>query len=203
MERLTTKIVAPDGPLDAKVCFIGQAPGKEENIYGKPFIGAAGQLLNRCLKPTGVARSQVLVNNVFAQRPREIRQTLLAQVVEIASYDPLADIEVRRNATIVGSAETLIAIDQLFDQERYEEAWKLANIIEGELRAMAAQAGDRQMIEDADLFARYQITLAAALGYDPGVEQISDQPSLGEQPRRWGATPAPTHWLLPTIDVDS
>ena len=77
--------------------------------------------------------------DVFAQRPREIRQTLLAQVGEIASYDPLADIEVRRNATNVGSAEALIAIDQLFDQERYEEAWSLASIMEGELRAMAAQ----------------------------------------------------------------
>lgn len=69
MERLRTRIVPPDGPLNAKVCFIGQAPGAEEDQYGKPFVGMAGQLLDRCLKARGILRSEVLVNNVFAQRP--------------------------------------------------------------------------------------------------------------------------------------
>ncbi len=141
--------------------------------------------------------------DVFAQRPIEIHRTISVDVVETQDHDPLSDIEVRRNATIVGSAEALIAIDQLFNQGRYEQAWQLANIMEGELRAMAAQAGDRQMIEDADLFARYQVTLAAALGYDPEIEQPMDQPSPSGQPSRWGATPVPTEWPLPTIEVES
>lgn len=71
MDRLQTNIVPADGPLDAKICFIGQAPGADEDIAIKPFVGSAGQLFNRCLRASGVqlARSQVLVNNVFAQRP--------------------------------------------------------------------------------------------------------------------------------------
>ena len=69
MERLETRIVPPDGPVDAKVCLIGQAPGKDEDWTGRPFVGAAGQLLDRGLKAAGLLRSQVLVNNLFRQRP--------------------------------------------------------------------------------------------------------------------------------------
>jgi uracil-DNA glycosylase family 4 len=68
-ERLTTKIIPPDGPLSAKLCFIGEAPGEEEDEMGVPFFGQAGQLLNRCLTQTGLTRSEVLVHNIFCQRP--------------------------------------------------------------------------------------------------------------------------------------
>ena len=46
-ERLKTRIIPADGPTEAKVCLIGQAPGKDEDWSGKPFVGAAGQLLDR------------------------------------------------------------------------------------------------------------------------------------------------------------
>lgn len=69
MSRLETSIIPPDGPLDSDILFIGQAPGAEEDLQGKPFIGQAGQLLNRSLKASGLVRSQVLVTNVFCQRP--------------------------------------------------------------------------------------------------------------------------------------
>lgn len=69
MEELKTRILGPDGPLTAGICFIGEAPGVEENLYGRPFIGAAGQLLDRCLKARGILRSEVLVNNIFSQQP--------------------------------------------------------------------------------------------------------------------------------------
>lgn len=69
MKRLTTKVVLPEGPLDAPMCFVGQAPGAEEDASGKPFVGAAGQLLNRCLRQVGIPRPSVLITNVFSQRP--------------------------------------------------------------------------------------------------------------------------------------
>ena len=68
-ERLTTKIIPPDGPLSAKLCFIGEAPGEDEDEMGIPFFGQAGQLLNRCLTQVGLIRSEVLVHNIFCQRP--------------------------------------------------------------------------------------------------------------------------------------
>lgn len=67
--RLTTNIVPPDGPLDARLLFIGEAPGEEEDYRLKPFVGAAGRLLNSCLRQAGIARSEVLVTNIFKQRP--------------------------------------------------------------------------------------------------------------------------------------
>ena len=71
MQRLTTTIVPPEGPLDAALCFIGQAPGRVENETGKPFANqtGAGGLFNRCLRQKGIPRTSVLVHNVFEQRP--------------------------------------------------------------------------------------------------------------------------------------
>ena len=70
-ERLTSNMVSFDGPLTAKLCFIGEAPGREEDEapVPTPFVGAAGRLLNRCLKTVGMLRSEVLIHNVFVQRP--------------------------------------------------------------------------------------------------------------------------------------
>lgn len=68
-QRLKSNIVPPEGPLSSRICFIGQSPGAEEDQYLRPFIGPAGQLLNRCFKEVGIVRSEVLINNVFAQRP--------------------------------------------------------------------------------------------------------------------------------------
>jgi len=69
MKRLETKIVPPDGPLDAEICFIGEAPGSQEDFNAQPFVGPAGQFFNRCLSSVGLLRSDVLVTNVFLQRP--------------------------------------------------------------------------------------------------------------------------------------
>ena len=148
--------------------------------------------------------AEVTLNYVdaFAQRPRQESSMVTAQVIQAAGYDPLVDIEVRRNATIVRSAESLIAIDGLFDQGRYIEAWQLARDMEQELRQVAAMAGDQQMVEDADLFARYQLTLISALGYNPLQVEPTSVPWLGGQEQRWGPTPVPGFPPLPTLEVD-
>lgn len=148
-----------------------------------------------------LAEIGVSYTDSFAQRTREIRQTIGAPIVTTGNYDALADIEVRRNATIVRSAEALKQIDALFGQGRYAEAWQLAHAMEGELRWMASRAGDAQMVQDADLFQRYQVTLAAALGYDPAYGAPETTSDDGEQSQRWGATPLPYEEDLPTIEV--
>jgi uracil-DNA glycosylase family 4 len=68
-ERLKTNVIPPIGPLDASICFIGQSPGADEDYQCQPFVGAAGQFLDRCLAGVGLPRSSVLINNVFNQRP--------------------------------------------------------------------------------------------------------------------------------------
>lgn len=69
MKRLKTNIVPPDGPVDATICFIAEAPGVEENASLIPLIGSAGQLFNRCLHSRNIVRSSVLCHNVFVQKP--------------------------------------------------------------------------------------------------------------------------------------
>jgi len=69
MERLGSNIVGPDGPLEAKILFVAESPGAEEDVALKPFVGAAGGLLNRAFRTTGINRPEVLITNVFKQRP--------------------------------------------------------------------------------------------------------------------------------------
>lgn len=61
--------VLTEGPPDAKIMIVGEAPGKAEDESGKPFQGAAGQTLNNLLGQAGIARYQCLVTNVARERP--------------------------------------------------------------------------------------------------------------------------------------
>lgn len=69
IDVLETNFIPPDGPMDADILFLGEAPKNEENYRGIPFVGAAGQLLDRCLRGVGIARSEVLVWNIFHKQP--------------------------------------------------------------------------------------------------------------------------------------
>src|SRR5687767_15913249 len=64
-----TQVVWADGNLDSDVLFIGEAPGFHEDKQGKPFVGAAGQLLDKLLGEVGLDRTQVAIVNVLKCRP--------------------------------------------------------------------------------------------------------------------------------------
>ncbi len=64
-----THAVPGDGPVDATIMFIGEAPGFYEDQQGLPFVGAAGRLLNELLAKIGVDRKQVFITNVIKCRP--------------------------------------------------------------------------------------------------------------------------------------
>lgn len=63
------KIVFGVGSLDATIMFIGEAPGADEEDQGEPFVGRAGQLLNRMIKAMGLEREQVYIGNILNWRP--------------------------------------------------------------------------------------------------------------------------------------
>jgi DNA polymerase len=68
--RLTaTQLVFGDGNPHAEVMFVGEAPGREEDIAGEPFVGKSGQLLNRMLASIGLEREAVRVTNAVPWRP--------------------------------------------------------------------------------------------------------------------------------------
>ncbi len=64
------KVVFGVGNLDARIFFVGEAPGADEEIQGEPFVGAAGQLLNRMIAATGLRRDEVYIGNIMNWRPQ-------------------------------------------------------------------------------------------------------------------------------------
>ena len=64
-----TQLVMGDGNPDADIVFIGEAPGKNEDEQGKPFVGAAGKFLDEMLTAAGLERSDVYITNIVKYRP--------------------------------------------------------------------------------------------------------------------------------------
>lgn len=63
------KVVFGVGHLDASIMFVGEAPGGDEEDQGEPFVGRAGQLLNKIIKAMGLERGQVYIGNILNWRP--------------------------------------------------------------------------------------------------------------------------------------
>lgn len=81
-----TKAVPGDGPVDALIMFIGEAPGFHEDQQGIPFVGAAGRLLNELLAKVGIDRSRVFITNVIKCRPPSNRDPALSEVEACKDY---------------------------------------------------------------------------------------------------------------------
>jgi uracil-DNA glycosylase family 4 len=64
------KVVLGVGSLDAKIMFVGEAPGADEEIQGEPFVGPAGQLLTKMIQAMGMKRSDVYIGNIMNWRPQ-------------------------------------------------------------------------------------------------------------------------------------
>jgi len=64
-----TQTVFGVGPMDVELCFVGEAPGADEDRQGEPFVGAAGQLLTRIIEAMGLRREEVYICNILKCRP--------------------------------------------------------------------------------------------------------------------------------------
>ena len=64
-----TKIVHSTGNLNAELMFVGEAPGADEDARGEPFVGRAGQLLNKIIEAIGLGREDVFIGNINRCRP--------------------------------------------------------------------------------------------------------------------------------------
>lgn len=71
-----TQLVMGNGDLNADIVFIGEAPGKNEDEQGLPFVGAAGKFLNEMLAAAGMVRSDVYITNIVKYRPPNNRDPL-------------------------------------------------------------------------------------------------------------------------------
>ncbi|EDK72738.1 phage SPO1 DNA polymerase-related protein [candidate division TM7 genomosp. GTL1] len=69
LAKTATNLVMGDGNLDAKIVFIGEAPGKKEDEQGLPFVGAAGRFLDEMLASANLKREDVYITNIVKYRP--------------------------------------------------------------------------------------------------------------------------------------
>lgn len=74
--KTSIQAVVGDGNINAKVVFIGEAPGKKEDEVGKPFVGRSGKLLDSCLNEIGLVREDVWIGNLIKHRPPKNRDPL-------------------------------------------------------------------------------------------------------------------------------
>jgi uracil-DNA glycosylase family 4 len=95
-----TQLVMGDGSLDAKLMFIGEAPGAQEDIQGKPFVGAAGRFLNEMLDSINLKLEDVYITNIVKYRPPSNRDPLPEEKIEFMPY-LMRQIEVIKPALII------------------------------------------------------------------------------------------------------
>jgi uracil-DNA glycosylase len=81
LKESATNPVPGDGNPDADIVFIGEAPGKNEDLQGIPFVGAAGKFLDEMLAKAGLKRGDVYITNVVKYRPPNNRDPLPEEVL--------------------------------------------------------------------------------------------------------------------------
>lgn len=91
LRKGATQLVFGEGSPDAKLYFLGEAPGYWEDQKGRPFVGQAGQLLDETLLSIGLKRADVYISNVVRFRPPANRDPLPE---EIDSFAPYVDREI-------------------------------------------------------------------------------------------------------------
>lgn len=91
LREQATQLVFGEGSPDAKIYFLGEAPGFYEDRDGRPFIGQAGKLLSQLIESIGLTRPEVYISNIVRFRPPENRDPLPE---EIDAFKPYVDEEI-------------------------------------------------------------------------------------------------------------
>jgi uracil-DNA glycosylase family 4 len=137
LKATATQLVFADGNPSAKVMFVGEAPGRDEDIEGLPFVGRSGKLLDRMLAAVGLDRTSVYIANIVPWRPpgnrtptpqeSQICLPFIHRQIELADPDILV--------CLGGpSAQTLLGIKEGITKTRGR--WFAFNTGKREIRAM-------------------------------------------------------------------
>lgn len=81
-----TNVVFGEGDPHARVLIVGEAPGKNEDLQGRPFVGAAGKFLDELLDAAGLKREEVFIANVLKCRPPSNRNPQAAEIEACAPF---------------------------------------------------------------------------------------------------------------------
>ena len=149
LSRTRTKAVPGLGNPRADVIFIGEAPGRNEDLRGEPFVGAAGKILTEALKYAGFEREDVYITNVVKCRPPNNRRP---NKVEMESCDPYRS----RELEIIGPKIVCV----------------LGNTAYGSLLGGDAITKNRGKLVRKDGRLYFVTVHPAAIIYNPGLRQI-------------------------------
>jgi len=110
-----TNVVFGAGNANAKLCFIGEAPGRDEDLQGLPFVGRAGGLLTKIIESIGLTRKQVFIGNVLKCRPPQNRNPAPDEIRNCEPY-LIQQLEIIQPKVICAlgkfAAQTLLKTDE-------------------------------------------------------------------------------------------
>jgi uracil-DNA glycosylase family 4 len=86
LHETRTNVVFGEGDPEARLLFVGEAPGRDEDLQGRPFVGRAGQLLTRIIESINLTREKVYIANVLKCRPPENRNPLPDEIACCLPY---------------------------------------------------------------------------------------------------------------------
>lgn len=120
LKKTATRLVFADGNPQARLMFVGEAPGREEDIAGLPFVGRSGQLLDRMLAAIGLDRSEVYIANVVPWRPpgnrtpspqeAEICKPFIARQIDLVAPDVLVFLGGASAKALTGSSDGILRL---------------------------------------------------------------------------------------------
>jgi len=182
--------VPGEGSVSARIMFVGEAPGENEDKTGRPFIGQAGKFLNGLLEKAGIAREDVYITNIVKCRPPANRVPL-ADEVEACSDYLMAQIAVVEPKFVVplgaSSLKTLLGKDMKITQMRCK-VFRKSGILYIPLYHPAAALHNPKMVEtlQADV-----LVLKELINREIREDEITDLSSV-HIPREANVAPAKT-----------
>jgi DNA polymerase len=132
LRETATRLVFADGAADAPLMFIGEAPGGEEDRAGKPFVGPAGQLLDKMMASIGLDRTKVRIANIIPWRPPGNRTPTEAEAVLCLPFLHRQIALIRPRALVLLGAVAAKAMlpepERKLSISRLRGAWRAAEI---------------------------------------------------------------------------
>jgi len=135
--------VTGEGALDAKLMFVGEAPGEREAKTGRPFVGASGKVLDELLGGIGLNRSDIYITNIVKDRPPENRDPT---VEEIKLYAPFLMRQIQLLQPQVIATLGRFSMDFILAQFRSPEAGKKISILHGKPLKGQASYGEIDIV---------------------------------------------------------
>lgn len=126
-----TQVVYADGNPDAKVVFVGEGPGENEDIQGIPFCGISGKILADAMQAAGFDRSSVLITNTVKCRPPKNRDP---KPEEMAACRPFLESELQGRELVVGLGRSAVRDLMGYEGKMTEIVNKVTEIQVGAVR---------------------------------------------------------------------